>query len=267
MPTPSAADLRFCNLADRWKDCYGIIEDCRHFALSGQEQFRYRLLADSLLDEIRRRRPDLDVRSLATLSKLDFRNPPSDGELVLLVRDATDLIGETYHAILPGRVGEYIALTCPKLRTASPPPPWEVAQPAGAPASGTVTPAETPTNSSEALVHAVLCRVQEDPWVGNELAKHLDVPPSGLSASGDKMPEAPAELPDLVTLNQAAALVNRTSDGLRHYRTKGMPKPFIQGTKGKPNEYRLSEMWPWLEDTFNRKIPEVAIQKFRSSGK
>ena len=125
MPTLSRADLRFCELADRWKDCYGIIEDCRHFALSRQEQSRYQLLADRLLDEIRRRRPDLDVVSLATLSKLDFRNPPSDGELVLLVRDATDVIGETLHTITTGRIGEYIALCSPRLRTTGPARPWQ----------------------------------------------------------------------------------------------------------------------------------------------
>ena len=80
------------------------------------------------------------------------------------------------------------------------------------------------------------------------------------------MSEVPAELPEVVTLDQAAALVNRKAAGLRHYRGRGMPKPLIQGIKGKPNEYRWSEMRPWLEKTFNRKIPEVAIQRFRSSG-
>jgi hypothetical protein len=68
-----------------------------------------------------------------------------------------------------------------------------------------------------------------------------------------------------VTLDQAAALVNRQPDGLRHYRKKGMPKPQIQGRKGKPNEYLWSEMRPWLEETFSRKIPELAIMKFRTS--
>jgi hypothetical protein len=75
--------------------------------------------------------------------------------------------------------------------------------------------------------------------------------------------DEPNELPEYVTLDQAAALVNRTSDGLRHYRRKGMPKPVIQGAKGRPNEYLWSRMRPWLEKTFNRQIPEVAILKFR----
>jgi hypothetical protein len=85
-------------------------------------------------------------------------------------------------------------------------------------------------------------------------------------APGSVAPDAPAELPDLVTLTQAAALVNRTADALRHYRGKGMPKPFVLGVKGKPNEYRWSEMRPWLEKTFARRIPEVEIRKFRTSG-
>jgi hypothetical protein len=84
---------------------------------------------------------------------------------------------------------------------------------------------------------------------------------------GNKTPEAPAELPELVNLNQAAALVNKTAHGLRHYRNKGMPKPFIRGTKGQPNQYLWSEMRLWLARQFNRPIPEVSILKFRSSGR
>jgi hypothetical protein len=75
------------------------------------------------------------------------------------------------------------------------------------------------------------------------------------------------ELPDLVTGVQAASLVNRTIDGLKHYRKKGMPKPYIKGTKGRPNEYLWSEMRPWLEVTFSRKIPVDSILKFRSDPK
>jgi hypothetical protein len=81
------------------------------------------------------------------------------------------------------------------------------------------------------------------------------------------IPEPPEELPDLVTLDQAAAIVNRSSAALRHYSRRGMPKPWVQGTKGKPNEYRWSEMRPWLEDMFRRPIPEVSIRQFRASGR
>jgi hypothetical protein len=81
------------------------------------------------------------------------------------------------------------------------------------------------------------------------------------------MLEPPAELPEIVNLDQAAALVNKTTNGLRHYRNKGMPKPHIRGTKGQPNQYLWSEMRPWLEKQFNRRIPELAILKFRSTGR
>jgi hypothetical protein len=61
--------------------------------------------------------------------------------------------------------------------------------------------------------------------------------------------------------------VNRTSAALRHYRSLGMPKPFVGGTKGKPNEFRWDEMRPWLEETFCRPIPELLIRQFRTSGR
>jgi hypothetical protein len=90
-------------------------------------------------------------------------------------------------------------------------------------------------------------------------------PAKTVRLEGDSQPTD--ELPDLVTLDQAAALANRTVDGIRHYRRTGMPKPFVKGTKGKPNEYLWSEMRPWLETTFGRKIPEVSVLRFRTSPK
>jgi hypothetical protein len=117
--------------------------------------------------------------------------------------------------------------------------------------------------------HAVLM------FVWDQYQKRRPTPPlaetpapqanSGTTTANGEPPETPAEPPDLVTLDQAAALVNRSPAALRHYRSKGMPKPYIQGTKGKPNEFLWSEMRPWLESTFNRKIPHVSIQKFRSN--
>ncbi len=95
-----------------------------------------------------------------------------------------------------------------------------------------------------------------------------ELPDVRLATRGKNPPDnASDELPEVVTLDQAAALVNRMADGLRHYRKRGMPKPFVRGTKGKPNEYLWSEMRPWLETTFDRKIPEVSILKFRLTGR
>ena len=89
--------------------------------------------------------------------------------------------------------------------------------------------------------------------------------PSGneTAAMIGRSPEVPAELPDVVTLDQAATLVNKSTHTLRHYRHKGMPKPFARGRKGQSHEYLWSEMRPWLESTFNRRIPKVEIKKFR----
>jgi hypothetical protein len=89
----------------------------------------------------------------------------------------------------------------------------------------------------------------------------------GTCSEGIDLPEASVGLPDLVTLDQAAALVNRSKSALRHYRAKGMPAPVVRGKKGQPNEYRLSEMLPWLEKTFNRRFPDVNLSKFRAPGR
>jgi hypothetical protein len=110
----------------------------------------------------------------------------------------------------------------------------------------------------------------------NELAGETSVNGAtiSLARSAGVNPESDGEyipptkttgLADLVTLDQAAALVNRSAAALRHYRKLGMPKPFVHGTKGKPNEYRWDEMRPWLEDTFGRPIPELSVRQFRAS--
>ena len=131
MPTLSRADLRFCELADKWRDiCGWIAYSCEHGQFSSAEQAHFHVLASNLLDEIRKRRSDLDLRALAYLSSLDFANPPRDGSLELTVRDATDLVIEVYTELTTGKSGEHIALSRPKLRTASPSPPvWRINSP------------------------------------------------------------------------------------------------------------------------------------------
>jgi len=95
-------------------------------------------------------------------------------------------------------------------------------------------------------------------------------PPSRPAAPGAVTPpgrqpanEAPSELPDLVTLDQAAALVNRSVRTLERYKKRGLPKPLVRGGGGRPHEYSLPEMRSWLETTFDRPIPVTAIPKFR----
>lgn len=94
-----------------------------------------------------------------------------------------------------------------------------------------------------------------------------NTPPASAHQELDQaVPNVPRlELPDLVTLDQAAASVNRTSDALRHYRKRGMPEPYVKGTKGKPNEYLWSEMRPWLENVFGRRLPGFEFRRFRET--
>src|SRR5262249_5891982 len=59
-----------------------------------------------------------------------------------------------------------------------------------------------------------------------------DAPASGL--------DAPAERPDMVTLNQAAAAVNRHKRTLQRYKQKGLlPPPTVPGGGGMP------DLWEW----------------------
>ncbi|HKM56193.1 MAG TPA: hypothetical protein VJY33_22485 [Isosphaeraceae bacterium] len=113
---------------------------------------------------------------------------------------------------------------------------------------------------------------QEDPDELYELAatpadrpELAAVPPSEneTASTNGRTSEAPAKLSDLVTLDQAAALVNRSARTLERYKKLGMPRPFVLGGGGKPHEYPLDEMRKWLQKTFNRPIPEAAIQRYR----
>lgn len=59
----------------------------------------------------------------------------------------------------------------------------------------------------------------------------------------------------LVTLQQAAAMVSRSKKTLER-RKKNMPIPKVSGGGGKPDEWEWSELRPWLEKEFERKLPE-----------
>lgn len=75
--------------------------------------------------------------------------------------------------------------------------------------------------------------------------------------------DVPFELPRLVTLDQAAALVERSARTLERYKKRGLPRPYVLGGGRKPHEYLYQEMREWLQKTFKRPIPEVAILRFR----
>jgi hypothetical protein len=117
MPKLSPADLRFCELADRWRDLYGSVAyKCRHGDFQTGELTRLSVLLGSLLDEIRKRRSDIDLRPLARLSEVDFKSPPRDGSLELDISNTTDIIGDVYTSIIgSSKPGDYLRLTNPSL--------------------------------------------------------------------------------------------------------------------------------------------------------
>ncbi|MBI3467504.1 MAG: hypothetical protein HY000_31225 [Planctomycetes bacterium] len=63
-------------------------------------------------------------------------------------------------------------------------------------------------------------------------------------------------LQQLITLDQAAALVNRKKRSLEKYIGK-MPPPRVIGRGGKPHEWAYDELRPWLEEKFSRRLPET----------
>lgn len=63
-------------------------------------------------------------------------------------------------------------------------------------------------------------------------------------------------LPTYVTMDQAAALVQRSKRCLRHYYDDNeMPPPDIRGGGGKPHQWRYETLRLWLTETFDYKLP------------
>jgi len=68
----------------------------------------------------------------------------------------------------------------------------------------------------------------------------------------------PQQVVHYIDLDQAAALVNRAKRTLENQITKGkFPPPAIQGSGGKKSEWLNSELKPWLENEYGRKLPAV----------
>jgi hypothetical protein len=65
-------------------------------------------------------------------------------------------------------------------------------------------------------------------------------------------PPPPAE--QYVTMDQAAAIVNRSKSTLERLREK-MPDPDVEGGGGKSHEWRWSRIRPWLEREFGKLLP------------
>jgi len=69
--------------------------------------------------------------------------------------------------------------------------------------------------------------------------------------------KAPAALPELVTLDQAAAAVHRKKRTLERRKTKGtLPSPIVEGGGGKPDLWDWSLIRPWLQSEFGVILPE-----------
>jgi hypothetical protein len=66
-------------------------------------------------------------------------------------------------------------------------------------------------------------------------------------------------LDQYVTLDQAASIVQRskrTLERAKYQRESTMPKPAVKGGGGKPDEWLWSDIRPWLEETYQKKLSE-----------
>jgi hypothetical protein len=76
-------------------------------------------------------------------------------------------------------------------------------------------------------------------------------------ADSSQEPRRQDAVPDMIDLDQAAALVNRNKRTLKRYKDKGIiPPPKIQGKGGKKSEWLWAELRPVLEANFDRKLPD-----------
>lgn len=66
---------------------------------------------------------------------------------------------------------------------------------------------------------------------------------------------APDGASELVTLDEAAAMVHRSKKTLERYLAK-MPTPYVQGGGGKPSLWKWDELRPWLEQQFVPDLPK-----------
>jgi len=94
-------------------------------------------------------------------------------------------------------------------------------------------------------------------------------PPEALADSEapegeNKPPEALAELPDLVTLDQAAAAAHTSKRTLERHKTEGtLPDPVREGGGGRAALYDWKVMRPWLTENFGIILPERFPANFR----
>jgi hypothetical protein len=69
-----------------------------------------------------------------------------------------------------------------------------------------------------------------------------------------------SEVPDYVTLFQAAKMVKKTKRTLERYKTKGsLPAPVVEGGGGRADLYDWAVMRPWLADTFGFDLDRLPL--------
>lgn len=84
---------------------------------------------------------------------------------------------------------------------------------------------------------------------------------NGTDEQGGEGEAPPVDIPDApqyVTLDQMAALVNRSKKTLERELNRpnsDMPKPDVEGGGGKPHEWRWDRIRPWLVTTYARELP------------
>lgn len=66
----------------------------------------------------------------------------------------------------------------------------------------------------------------------------------------------PADAPDLVTLDEAAAIVHRKKGTLADLKGKGLPEPVVRGKRGQPYLYDWAAMRAFLEELAPMILPE-----------
>lgn len=71
---------------------------------------------------------------------------------------------------------------------------------------------------------------------------------------GQPAPERSEEAEKLITLDQAAALVQRSKRTLERYKKK-LPPPRVKGGGGRPTEWSYADIRLWLEKEFGRRLP------------
>jgi hypothetical protein len=87
-------------------------------------------------------------------------------------------------------------------------------------------------------------------------------PPTGAKQGEGEKPkpaDADGDTPQYVTLDQMAALVNRSKKTLEramNAANSDMPKPDVKGGGGRPHEWRWNRIRPWLETMYTRLLPK-----------